>query len=58
MNVEFPEEGKFHLVLLSGNRYKVCGDPEVQGNENPHQIQCSKAREQIFSILETLSCNA
>ena len=34
MNVEFPEEGKFHLSLLPGNRYKVCGDPEeVQGSE-------------------------
>lgn len=28
MNAEFPEEGKFHLSLLPGNRYKVCGDPE------------------------------
>lgn len=34
MNAEFPEEGKFHLSLLPGNRYKVCGDPEeVQGSE-------------------------
>ena len=37
MNAELPEEGKFHLSLLPGNRYKVCGDPEeVQGSE-PHQ---------------------
>lgn len=34
MNAEFPEERKFHLSLLPGNRYKVCGDPEeVQGSE-------------------------
>ena len=25
MNAEFPEEGKFNLSLLPGNRYKVCG---------------------------------
>ena len=28
MNAEFPEEGKFQLTPLPGNRYKVCGDPE------------------------------
>ena len=34
MNAEFPEERKFHLSLLPGNQYKVCGDPEeVQGSE-------------------------
>lgn len=38
MNAEFPEEGKFHLSLLPGNRYKVCGDPEEgQGGEDPNQ---------------------
>lgn len=40
MNAEFPEEGKFHLTMLPGNRYKVCGDPEElgPGGEDSHQV--------------------
>ena len=42
MNAEFPEEGKFQLTPLPGNRYKVCGDPEeVQGVEDSHHMPSS-----------------
>ena len=37
MHAEFPEEGKFHLSTLHGNRCKICGDPEDSSNQTAEE---------------------